>query len=99
MLYLGCVGRDKYAEDLLSACHAAGLQVGYRIDEVQPTGRCGVVITDHNRSMCTHLGAANYYRIDYLRQAGIWQMVEAARVYFVGWYHLSRGRNGRNGIG
>jgi adenosine kinase len=39
--------------------------------------------------MCTHLGAANHYRIDHLRQAGIWQMVEAALVYFVGGYHLT----------
>merc|ERR1712000_425844 len=33
--------------------------VEYMIDRSTPTGKCGVVITGHHRTMCTHLAAAN----------------------------------------
>jgi adenosine kinase len=39
--------------------------------------------------MCTDLAAANCYRIDHLKSAPIWSLVEQANVYFVGGYHLT----------
>ncbi|KAL2219843.1 Ribokinase-like protein [Thermoascus aurantiacus ATCC 26904] len=89
VLYIGCVGRDKYAEILKDACNKAGVHTEYRVDDVQPTGKCGVVITGHNRSMVTHLAAANEYKIEHLKQPHIWSLVEKARVYYVGGYHLT----------
>ncbi|MCJ1467925.1 adenosine kinase [Pseudocyphellaria aurata] len=89
VLYIGCVGSDKYASILRSACEAAGLRVEYRVDPEIPTGRCGVIITGHDRSMCTHLAAANEYKIEHLKSAAIWELVEQASVYFVGGYHLT----------
>lgn len=61
----------------------------YRVDDVQPTGKCGVIITGHNRSMCTHLAAANEYKPEHLKQPQIWSLVEKAQVYYVGGYHLT----------
>jgi adenosine kinase len=89
VVYIGCVGRDKYAETLRKACDEAGLATEYRIDDEQPTGRCGVVITGHDRSMCTDLAAANCYKIDHLKQPRIWDLVEKAKVYYVGGFHLT----------
>ncbi|KAF2104251.1 Ribokinase-like protein [Rhizodiscina lignyota] len=89
VIYIGCVGKDKYAETLQEACAKAGLRVEYRYDEEQPTGRCGVVITGHDRSMCTDLAAANCYKIDHLKQPEIWSLVEQAKVFYVGGYHLT----------
>ncbi|KAI9877058.1 MAG: adenosine kinase [Pleopsidium flavum] len=89
VLYIGCVGRDKYADILTSACRDAGLRTEYRIDDTQPTGRCGVIITGHDRSMCTHLAAANEYKLEHLQQPDVWAMVERARVFYVGGYHLT----------
>jgi len=89
VVYIGCVGRDKYAEILKDACNKAGVHTEYRVDDVQPTGKCGVVITGHNRSMVTHLAAANEYKIEHLKQPHIWSLVEKARVYYVGGYHLT----------
>ncbi|KAL8805467.1 MAG: hypothetical protein Q9182_001922 [Xanthomendoza sp. 2 TL-2023] len=89
VLYIGCVGKDDYAENLRSACSAAGLRVEYRVDETQPTGRCGVVITGNNRSLCTHLAAANEYKLDHLQRPEIWDLVKKARFYYVGGYHLT----------
>lgn len=39
--------------------------------------------------MCTHLAAANEYKISHLRSPPIWALVEQASVYFVGGYHLT----------
>lgn len=89
VVYLGGVGDDKYAAILRDAVKAAGLRVEYRVDDKHPTGRCGVVITGHNRSLCTDLGAANHYDLDHLKKPEIWSLVENAEVFYVGGYHFT----------
>ncbi|OJJ87177.1 adenosine kinase [Aspergillus glaucus CBS 516.65] len=89
VVYIGCVGKDKYADLLKDACTKAGVHTEYRVDDVQPTGKCGVIITGHNRSMCTHLAAANEYKPEHLKQPQIWSLVEKAQVYYIGGYHLT----------
>ncbi|KAI5867950.1 Ribokinase-like protein [Durotheca rogersii] len=89
VVYLGGVGDDKYAAILRDAVRQAGLRVEYRVDPVAPTGRCGVVITGHNRSLCTDLGAANHYDLAHLRSPAVWPLVRAARFYYVGGYHFT----------
>jgi adenosine kinase len=59
------------------------------VDPTTPTGKCGVVITGHHRTMLTHLAAANNYKIDHLLQPAVWSQVEATRVFYVGGYHLT----------
>jgi len=87
VVFFGCVGKDKYADILQEANKEAGLAVRYRYDEKTPTGRCGVIITGHNRSMCTDLAAANLYKIEHLKEN--WSVVENSKAYFVGGYHLT----------
>ncbi|KAF2665577.1 Ribokinase-like protein [Microthyrium microscopicum] len=87
--FIGCVGKDKYADTLREAAKAVGLRVEYRVDEEQPTGRCGVIITGHDRSMATDLAAANCYKLEHLKSEKVWQLVEQAKVYYVGGYHLT----------
>ena len=89
VVYIGCVGRDKYADLLRRENAAAGVRSEYRVDDAQPTGRCGVVITGHERSLCTHLGAANEYKLSHLQSAEVWPLARAARVFYVGGYHLT----------
>ncbi|KAL9634885.1 MAG: hypothetical protein Q9164_003815 [Protoblastenia rupestris] len=89
VLYIGAVGKDKYADILRSSCEKAGLKTEYLTVDHEPTGRCGVVITGHHRSMCTHLAAANEYKLEHLRSPEIWGLVEKAQVYYVGGYHLT----------
>lgn len=88
-LYIGSVGADTYADTLRSACTAAGVRTEYHISPSNPTGRCGVIITGHHRSMVTHLAAANDYQLSHLQSPPIWALATAARVYFVGGYHLT----------
>jgi adenosine kinase len=87
VIYFGCVGKDKYADILSEAAKKAGLEVRYRVDEEQPTGRCGVVVTGHDRSLVTDLAAANCYKLDHLKEH--WDIVEKSKAYFVGGYHLT----------
>jgi len=89
VVFVGCVGKDKYAEVLRSETDKAGVRVEYRVDEEQPTGRCGVVITGHDRSLCTDLAAANCYKVDHLKQPEVWKLVEGAKFYYVGGFHLT----------
>ncbi|KAF3938719.1 Ribokinase [Dactylella cylindrospora] len=89
VVYLGCIGNDDYGKTLTEVCQREGLRVEYRIDEEQPTGRCGVIITGHNRSMCTDLGAANHYKVDHLQSEKIWKLAEEAEYFYVGGYHLT----------
>lgn len=89
VVYLGGVGDDKYAATLRDAVKQVGLRVEYRIDPKVPTGRCGVVITGHNRSLCTDLGAANHYDLEHLKREDIWKLVKGAEYYYVGGYHFT----------
>lgn len=89
VVYIGCVGDDKYAATLKDANKQAGLRVEYRVDTEHPTGRCGVIITGHHRSMCTDLAAANHYKIEHLKKPEIWSLVENAKTIYVGGYHFT----------
>lgn len=89
VVYLGAVGKDKYAETLDAACKSAGLATEYLRLDSHPTGRCGVVITGQNRSLCTDLAAANHYTLEHLKQPQIWALAEAAEAIYVGGYHLT----------
>jgi adenosine kinase len=88
-VYIGCIGKDKYGETLEKISSEAGVKTEYLYDEKTPTGRCGVVITGHNRSLCTDLAAANNYKVDHLKEERIWKQVENAQVFYVGGFHLT----------
>ncbi|PHH82690.1 hypothetical protein CDD82_5140 [Ophiocordyceps australis] len=89
VVYLGGTGDDKYSAILHDAVQAAGLRVEYRVDPKEKTGRCGVVITGHNRSLCTDLGAANHYDVAHLKKPEIWSLVQKADVYYIGGFHFT----------
>lgn len=89
VLYIGAVGADAEAETLRAASAAAGLDTEYMVVPEQPTGKCGVVITGANRSLCTDLGAANHYQVAHLTQPKIWAYVESAEFFYVGGFHLT----------
>ncbi|KAI2642693.1 Ribokinase-like protein [Xylaria nigripes] len=89
VVYLGGVGDDKYAAILRDAVKQVGLRVEYRVDPKVPTGRCGAIITGHNRSLCTDLGAANLYDVEHLKSPEIWKLAQNADFYYVGGFHFT----------
>ncbi|ODQ56201.1 pfkB family carbohydrate kinase [Saitoella complicata NRRL Y-17804] len=88
-VYVGCVGKDKFAEQLHAANEREGLRTEYLVDESTPTGKCGVVITGNNRSLVTDLAAANNYKLEHLKSPEIWKLVENAEFFYVGGFHLT----------
>lgn len=88
-MYIGCVGKDSYSKQLQAAVEAEGVRAEYLYDEETPTGRCGVIITGHDRSMVTDLAAANKYVETHLLSPPVWSLVQNGSVYYVGGYHLT----------
>jgi adenosine kinase len=82
------VGKDDFATQLRVATRNEGVRTEYLTVDT-PTGKCGVVITGHDRSLVTDLGAANKYSETHLSSPEIWGLVENAKYYYVGGYHLT----------
>ena len=61
--YMGCVGKDAFADEMVKCCEAEGVHVNYMVDEATPTGTCGVLVNGGERSLCAALNAANNYKI------------------------------------
>jgi adenosine kinase len=87
-VYVGCVGRDDFAEQLRTATKQEGVRTEYMTVDVS-TGKCGVILTGHHRSLVTDLGAANEYKLEHLQSPEIWKLVENAQYFYVGGYHLT----------
>lgn len=85
--YFGSVGKDTYADKLLAENEAAGVVSFYQVQKEIGTGKCAALITDHNRSLVTDLGAANYFTPDHLDAH--WDKVEAAKIFYIGGFHLT----------
>ena len=47
--YMGCVGKDKYADIMAEKARSVGLNVVYQYHDELPTGRCAVLVTGKNR--------------------------------------------------
>lgn len=88
-LFIGCVGDDIYVKMLRDSCTKEGVDAEFRVDERLSTGRCGVIITGHDRSLCTSLGAANAYLPDHLRTPIVWEKVQKTKIFYVEGYHLT----------
>lgn len=80
--YMGCVGKDDFADKMTEACKKDGVNCAYMVDETTPTGCCAVLIVDKERSLCTNLNAANNYKPDHMKQEANWKLVEEAKVIY-----------------
>ncbi|AET41038.1 adenosine kinase Ecym_7190 [Eremothecium cymbalariae DBVPG len=85
--YFGSVGRDVYADKLLEENTKAGILSLYQVQEDIATGKCAALITGHDRSLVTDLGAANHFKPEHLDAH--WEHVENAELFYVGGFHLT----------
>jgi adenosine kinase len=60
--YIGCVGKDAYADKMKAVCLKDGVRVEYMVDQSTPTGTCAVCVMQKDRSLVANLGAANNYK-------------------------------------
>ncbi|CCD24346.1 adenosine kinase NDAI_0D00320 [Naumovozyma dairenensis CBS 421] len=85
--YFGSVGNDKFSENLLNENKKAGVLSLYQIQSDIGTGKCAALITGHDRSLVTDLGAANHFKPSHLEAN--WEFVQNAKLFYVGGFHLT----------
>lgn len=78
---MGCVGKDKYSKILEEKSNDYGLNVCYQYHETEPTGTCGVMITDRCRSLCANLAAANCFSLQHVKDNN--KYLEAAKYIYI----------------
>ncbi|RIB12283.1 adenosine kinase [Gigaspora rosea] len=90
VIYFGCVGNDKFSEQMRKAAHNSGLIVDYLVTDEHPTGTCAVIITDNNRSLVANLSAAQHYKgslhIDLHEK---WEIVKNIKFYYITGFFFS----------
>eukprot|EP00897_Mesotaenium_endlicherianum_P002300 jgi/Mesen1/2098/ME000151S01360 len=87
--FIGCIGKDKFGEEMTKNCTSVGVKVQYREDEAAATGTCAVLVKDGERSLIANLSAANCYKADHLQQPENWALVEKAQFYYIAGFFLT----------
>lgn len=87
--YIGCVGKDKFAEEMKNSAKASGVNIQYYEHESAPTGTCAVCIVGGERSLVANLSAANCYNVEHLKKPENWALVEKAKYYYIAGFFLT----------
>ncbi|KAI4365604.1 hypothetical protein MLD38_021572 [Melastoma candidum] len=87
--YMGCIGKDKFGEELKKSIKAAGVNVHYLEDESVATGTCASCVVGGERSLIANLAAANCYKSDHLKKPENWALVEKAQFYYIAGFFLT----------
>merc|ERR1719163_47059 len=70
--FFGCIGSDKFGEQLESSAKADGVNVQYFKQAAVETGTCGVLVpSSGDRALCANLAAANVYKKEHFDSAPI----------------------------
>eukprot|EP01098_Paradermamoeba_levis_P002846 TRINITY_DN1353_c0_g1_i1.p1 TRINITY_DN1353_c0_g1~~TRINITY_DN1353_c0_g1_i1.p1 ORF type:complete len:339 (-),score=126.92 TRINITY_DN1353_c0_g1_i1:79-1095(-) len=80
--YTGCIGKDKFGDELKKAAEADGVHVPYLVDADTPTGTCAVLITDKDRSLVANLAAAQKFHVSHLESAPLQELINKAQVFY-----------------
>ncbi|KAJ6901840.1 hypothetical protein NC651_019577 [Populus alba x Populus x berolinensis] len=75
--YMGCIGKDKFGEEMKKNSKKAGVNVHYYEDEAAPTGTCAVCVVGGERSLIANLSAANCYKSEHLKRPENWALGDA----------------------
>lgn len=88
-MFFGCVGVDDYAEKLAEKARADGVNIIYQQNDSLPTGTCAVAISNHHRSLCANLAAANTFTIDHINQPENRRFINNAKYFYVTGFFLT----------
>ncbi|KAL9677470.1 hypothetical protein QQ045_005702 [Rhodiola kirilowii] len=87
--FMGSIGKDKYGKEMEKNAKIAGVNVLYYKDDNAPTGTCAVCIIGGDRSLVANLSAANCYKVEHLKHAENWALVEKAKYYYIAGFFLT----------
>lgn len=82
--FLGCVGDDKDGQKLEQVATEEGVEVMYQRHPTERTGSCAALITGHDRSLVTMLGAALKFSQKFALKPENWFVIEKAEVIYIG---------------
>ena len=80
-VFMGCVGQDECAEIIRDEASKDGLVTLFQTTDRAHTAKCAVLLTDKNRSLVCHLGAAKLFSIDSLERC--WPIVESSKLFYL----------------
>jgi len=81
--FIGCVGSDKFGEQLEASAKADGVNVQYYKQKAEPTGTCGVLVpSSGDRALCANLAAANCYDKSHYDSAAVQGLVKATKIVY-----------------
>jgi len=89
--YIGCVGKDALARQLREANDQEGLKSYYMEVDSLPTGACAVVLTGHDRSLVTNLGAAEKFHPSFLATPDVKTLLASAEYIYLEGYFVTHG--------
>ncbi|XP_076931665.1 adenosine kinase 2-like [Bidens hawaiensis] len=87
--FIGCIGKDKYGEEMKKNSKSAGVNAHYYEHETAPTGTCAVCVVGGERSLVANLSAANCYKPDHLKRPENWALVEKAKYIYIAGFFLT----------
>jgi len=80
--YMGCVGKDEFADKMKACCEKEGLKTAYMVDTTTPTGSCAVLVEGIERSLCTNLMAANNFKVDHVKEPANMALLQQAKIVY-----------------
>ncbi|WVR04276.1 hypothetical protein IAU60_001276 [Kwoniella sp. DSM 27419] len=90
--YIGSVGEDDLKQTLLSANEAEGVQSAYQTQPAPArTGACAVILSNHDRSLCTTLRAAEMFNPSHLATPEISELLNNAKYFYIEGFFLTHG--------
>ncbi|RDX91182.1 Adenosine kinase 2, partial [Mucuna pruriens] len=87
--YIGCIGKDKFGEEMKKKCTEDGVKVHYYEIDNTPTGTCAVCVVGGERSLVANLSAANCYKSEHLTKPENWALVEKAKYFYISGFFLT----------
>ncbi|TKY52973.1 Adenosine kinase 2 [Spatholobus suberectus] len=87
--YIGCIGKDKFGEEMKKKCTLDGVNVHYYEIDNTPTGTCAVCVVAGERALVANLSAANCYKSEHLTRPENWALVEKAKYFYISGFFLT----------
>ncbi|XP_057979114.1 adenosine kinase 2-like [Malania oleifera] len=87
--YMGCIGKDKFGEEMKKNVRLAGVNAHYYEVDTVPTGTCAVCVVRGERSLVANLSAANCYKSEHLKRPENWALVEKAKYFYIAGFFLT----------
>eukprot|EP01024_Parvocaulis_polyphysoides_P014689 TRINITY_DN16138_c0_g1_i1.p2 TRINITY_DN16138_c0_g1~~TRINITY_DN16138_c0_g1_i1.p2 ORF type:complete len:268 (-),score=39.48 TRINITY_DN16138_c0_g1_i1:150-902(-) len=72
-----------------AVAESSGVTVQYMTDESTATGTCACCIMGGERSLVANLAAANNYKVEHVKVAENWGLVESAKVFYMAGFFLT----------